>query len=61
MSKPLGIKQATKVHRERKNPHAAEAFAEKRKTKNAARPKQVWDGIGWIRQAAEVKKPGGVR
>lgn len=49
MSKPLGTKQATKEHRNKKNPRAAEAFAERRRTQNAARPKQVWDGQGWVR------------
>ena len=42
MSKPLGIKSATKEHRQKKNPQSAEAFAEKRHAKNAERPKQVW-------------------
>ena len=42
MSKPLGVKSATKEHRQKKNPQSAEAFAEKRHAKNAERPKQVW-------------------
>lgn len=49
MSKPLGTKQATKDHSARKSPHMAEAFAAKRHAKNAERPKQVWDGKGWVR------------
>ena len=49
MSKPLGTKAATKEHSSKKNPHMAEMFAERRHTKNAERPKQVWDGKGWVR------------
>lgn len=49
MSKPLGTKQATKEHRQKKNPQAADKFAEQRHAKNAERPKQVWDGKGWVR------------
>jgi hypothetical protein len=40
MSKPLGVKQATKEHSSKKNPHMADTFAEKRHAKNAERPKQ---------------------
>jgi hypothetical protein len=32
-----------KSHRERKNPHAAQQFAEQRHARNAARPKQKYD------------------
>lgn len=32
------------THPERKNPSAAAAHAERRREKNAARPKQVWHG-----------------
>ena len=54
MSKPLGVKSATKEHRQKKNPQSAEAFAEKRHAKNGERPKQVWTWLGeerwgWVR------------
>ena len=51
MSKPLGIKPATKEHRQKKNPQSAEAFADKRHAKNAERPKQKWEPLlqGWVR------------
>ena len=49
MSKPLGTKAATKEHRQKKNPQSAESFAAKRHAKNAERPKQIWDGKGWVR------------
>jgi hypothetical protein len=42
MSKPLGTKQDTKSHRDKKNPRSAEVFAAARHAKNAERPKQVW-------------------
>jgi hypothetical protein len=45
MSKPLGTKQATKEHRVKKNPKAAEDFAAKRHANNAKRPKQHWVGV----------------
>lgn len=48
--KPIGVSKANqKDHTSRKNPHMAEQFAAKRKAKNAERPKQVWDGEGWVR------------
>jgi hypothetical protein len=45
MSKPIGTKQATKEHRTRKNPKAAEDFAAKRHANNAKRRPQKW---GWL-------------
>lgn len=44
MSKQIG----TKDHSSRKNPHAAEVFAERRRAKNAERPKQQWVVIGVV-------------
>ena len=51
MSKPLGTKQATKEHRTKKNPKAAELFAAQRHANNAKRPKQVWSLTeqAWVR------------
>ena len=47
----LVAKSASKSHREKKNPHMAEAFAAKRHANNAKRPKQVWSVTDevWIR------------
>ncbi|HTQ97234.1 MAG TPA: hypothetical protein VMH89_10540 [Candidatus Acidoferrum sp.] len=51
-----------KSHRERKNPHAAEQFAEQRKARNAARGKQVWVpeiDIVRIGEAEDIAIPDG--
>jgi len=42
-------KKNTKDHRQRKNPHAAETFQQRRHERNAERPKQIWNGKEWSR------------
>ena len=34
---------------EKKNPAAHETWRERNRARNATRPKQIWDTLGWIR------------